>query len=168
MNTILPRLKTLVENNKASAGVLSYIGSVEVIHPDLMLTTVFLPTLPKVCFWPGKTSESWVASQRKQAMNFVSAYLIMKYLTRETSIIGDSERPAGQGKGITNFVVDFLSVVRGTRLSVAGENYLDKPLDISSVSYTKSEISDDAHILIAQVDMTASRLFTQQTLPGDI
>ena len=168
MNTILPRLKTFVENNKASSGALSYISSVEVIHPDLMLTTVFLPTLPKVCFWPVKTSESWIASQKKQAINLVSAYLIMKYLTRETSIIGDSERPAGQGKGITNFVVDFISVVRGTRLAVSGTNYLDKPLDISSVSYTKSEISDDAHILIATVDMVATRLFTQQTLPGDI
>jgi hypothetical protein len=168
VNTILPRLKTLIENNKASVGALSYIGSVEVTHPDLMLTTIFLPTLPKVCFWPGKTSEIWVASQRKQAMNFVSAYLIMKYLTRETSIIGDSDRTAGQGKGITNFVVDFISVVRGTRLAVAGTNYLDKPLDISAVSYTKSEISDDAHILIAQVDMVAARLFTQSTLPGDI
>jgi hypothetical protein len=168
VNVILPRLKTLVANNKSSGGALSYIGSVEIIHPDLMLTTVFLPTLPKVCFWPARTQEAWVASQRKQAVNQVSAYLILKYLTRETSIVGDSTRPAGEGKGITNFVVDFLSVVRGTRLAIAGENYLDKPLDISGVSYTKSEISDDAHILVAQVDMIASRLFTQQTLPGDI
>lgn len=168
MNVILPRLKTLIADNKASGGALSYIGSVEVTHPELMLTTIFLPTLPKICFWPGKTSESWVASQRKQAINLVSAHLIMKYIQRETEIIGDSTRPGGQGKGITNFVVDFLSVVRGTRLAVAGANYLDKPLDISSISYTNSAISDDAHILIAQVDMVAQRLFTQQTLPGDI
>lgn len=169
MNTILTRLKTLVLDNKNSAGgTLSYIGSVEITHPELILTTVFKPTLPKVCIWPGKTSETWVASQRKQAVNLVSAYLIMLYAQRETSIIGDSTRPGGQGKGITNFVADFISVVRGTRLAVSGQNYLDKPLDISSASYNEPTLSEEGHLLVARVDMMTSRLFTQQTLPGDV
>lgn len=168
MNTTLTRLKTLIIDNKAASGSLSYIGSVEVTHPELILTTVFKPTLPKVCIWPLRTSESWIASQRKQAINLVSAYLIMMYLTREVSIIGDSTRPAGQGKGITNFVADFISAVRGTRLAISGANYLDKPLDITSVSYSEPSMTDDAQLLVARVDMMTSRLFTQQTLPGDI
>lgn len=168
MNTILTRLKTLVSDNQKSSGALSYIGSVEVTHPNIVLTTVFKPTLPKVCIWPGKTSEAWIASQRKQSINVVSAYLIMMYIQRETSIIGDSTRPAGQGKGITNFVLDFISVVRGTRLAVGGSNYLDKPLDITSAVYSEPSMQDDGHILVARVDMLASRLFTQATLPGDI
>lgn len=168
MNTILTRLKTLVTDNKNTSGTLSYIGSVEVTHPNLILTTVFKPSLPKVCIWPGKTVEAWAASQRKQATHQVSAYLIMMYLQRETSIIGDTSRAGGQGKGITNFVDDFIGAVRGTRLAVAGENYLDRPLDISSATYSDPSYQDDGHILVARVDMTASRLFTQSTLPGDI
>ena len=168
MKTILTRLKTLVDNSNNSGNILEYVKSFEVIHPELDLTVNSVAAFPKIAFVPVSTIEEWVASQRKQASNIVIAYLMLRYHAREASILGDSMRPGGHGKGILDFVADFISVVRGHRLSLAGETYLDKPLDITNVEYMREEIAGGAHMLVAAVTMECTRLLTQSSLPGDV
>jgi hypothetical protein len=86
--------------------------------------------------------------------------------------MGDTSRPAGQGKGILDFVADFISVVRSHRLAVGGTNYLDKPLDINGIDYSVEELqggsTGDLRLLIASVDIRATRLIEQVSLPGNI
>lgn len=168
MKTILTRLKTLINDNNNSGGTLEYVKSFEVVHPELDLTVHSVSAFPRIVFVPISTVESWVGSQRKQAVNTVIAYLMLRYHTREANIIGDATRPGGQGKGILDFVADYLSVVRGHRLAVDDNIYLDKPLDILNVEYIREDISESAHLLVAAVTMECSRLFTQQTLPGNV
>lgn len=168
MKTILSRLKTLVQDNLGGANTLSYVVSAEIVHPEIDLSKQFIVGLPKVMITPGRTIESWIASQRKESKNTVTAYLLMIYHNRETGIVGDSSRSPNQGKGIVDFVSDFISVVRGHRLSVDGTKYLDRPLDILSVTYNDPVVVGNGHILIASVSMQCNYLFTQQTLPGNI
>ncbi len=172
MKTILTRMKTLVQNNSQIAGAatttLAYVRAVEVVHPDLDDTVFSVATLPKIVLVPVSTSESWQASGKKEAVNTVVAYLILSYHQRETSIMGDATRPAGHGKGIVDFVTDFLSVFRGHRLSTDGSIYLDKPIDISSVDYIAENLGENGHFIIAQVTMECVRLFDQATLPGNV
>ena len=168
MKTILTRLKTLITNNRDPGDTLSYVRAVEVVHPDLDETVFSIANLPKIVFVPEGTVEAWTASGKKEAQNTVAAYLIMRYHQRETSIIGDSARPGGQGKGIVDFAEDFLSVVRGHRLSTGGSVYLDRPLDINAVDYIAENLGENGHFLIAQVTMRCDRLFDQATLPGNI
>ena len=92
----------------------------------------------------------------------------MMYHTRETGIIGDSTRSTNQGKGIVDFVEDFVSVVRGHRLSVDGTKYLDRPLDILGITYNEPIVINNAHLLLASVSMQCNYLFNQATLPGNI
>ena len=168
MKTILTRLKTLITDAKVDSGTLFYVKAVEVVHPDLDLTLQSVGNLPKVLFVPDQSQEEWVASQRKQSTNTVMAYLMLRYHTRESSIMGDTTRPGGQGKGILDFAADFISVVRGTRLSVGGEIYLSKPLDILGVEYINQEAGEGTHLLVAAVTMQCVYLFLQDTLPGDV
>lgn len=169
MNTILTRLKTLVENNSdQSTDTLSYIKSVEIIRPEFEATVTPIASLPRVAFVPVSTVEEWIASQEKQATHQVMAYLMLRYFKREVAIVGDTSVPGGQGKGITNIVDDFISVVRGTRLAVSGSNYLHKPLDILNIEYEIADVSQDTSIYVASVLMQCVRLFLQTSLPGDI
>ena len=96
MNTILPRLKTLIKNNMIDTGTLSYVKDVEVLHPELALSAISKADLPKVFFVPDSTEEAWAASQRKEAVHGVLAYLMILYVQRESSILGDSGRQGGQ------------------------------------------------------------------------
>ena len=168
MKTILTRCKTLVLDNNTSGLTLEYVKSVEVVHPDLELNYITIASIPKILFHPLSTNEKWVATGRKEAIHLVMASLMVEYRQRETSIIGDTSRPSGQGKGIVDFVIDFLSVFRGHRLSTGGSPYLDRPLDIENIDYVAYQLTEDQHLLIAQVTMNCSRLFDQATLPGNI
>lgn len=168
MKTILNRCKTLVNDNNKPGQTLEYVRSAEIVHPDLELTLVTIASVPKILFNPISTSERWVATGRKEAQHRVMASLLLEYRQRETSIIGDPSRPSGQGKGIVDFVIDFLSIFRGQRLSTGGSPYLDKPMDIGNVDYVAYQLSEDAHFLIAQINLDCSRLFDQATLPGDV
>ena len=168
MKTILTRCKTLVSNNAVAGGTLQYVKDTEVIHPEIALTAITIASLPKICFVPVSTVEEWVASGRKQATNIVDAHLILMYHQRESSIMGDSSRPNGQGAGIVDFVADFISVFRGTRFSTGGSEYLSKPLDINGVEYTVQDLEETGQLLLATVTMECVKLLDQFTLPGNI
>ncbi len=167
MKTILTRLKTLINNNNNDGGTLSYVKSVEVVHPELDLTLTPFPALPRVTFVGENTREEWVA-QRKELTNTVTAYLMLRYMQRETSILGDSSRAGGQGKGILDFVNDFLTVVRGHRLEQGDDIYLSKPLDIINIEYIRESLDGNAHLLIAAITMECVHLLAYASLPGDI
>lgn len=168
MKTVLTRLKTLIQDNTGNGNTLSYVLSAEIVHPQIDLTKQFVTGMPKILLTPGKTMEVWVASQRKESKNTVTAYLLMMYHTRETGIIGDSSRGPNQGKGIVDLVEDFISVVRGHQLSVGGVKYLDRPIDIINVIYNEPIVINNAHLLLASVSMQCNYLFNQATLPGNI
>lgn len=168
MKTILSRLKTLIENNKNAGETLEYVKSVEIIHPEIDLTVHSLAQFPRVTFVPVSTTEEWTASQTKQAVNIVNAYLMLRYFQRETSIMGDSSRPSGHGKGIIDFVADFLDVTRGHLLGTGGEHYLDKPLDIQNVDYVVETLGENTHLLIAQITMQCTRIFRQTTIETNV
>lgn len=172
MKTILSRLKTVVIDNGGGApggtGTLSYVLHTEVIHPELGLTLISKASLPAIFFTPINTRESWIASQEKEAINRVYAYLIMAYYQRESSILGDATRPGGQGKGIMDFAADFLTIFRGHRLAVAGANYLNKPLDIMNIDYIMSNHGENAKIIVAQITMECRHIFLQTALPGNV
>lgn len=168
MKTILERCKTLVENNNNEGGTLSYVRDTEVIHPDIAMTRISITSLPKIVFTPISTSESWIASQRKQQLHRLASYLILQYHQRESSIMGDSSRPAGHGKGIMDFVADFMTVFRGHRFASGGTNYLDKPMDVVSIEYFKPEMSEEPQLLVAEIVMECSRLILQDSLPGNV
>jgi len=168
VKTILNRCKTLVNDNKSAGQTLEYVRGVEIVHPDLELTLITIGSLPKILFHPVSTVERWVATGRKESVNIVIASLLLEYRQRESSIVSDPTRPNGQGKGIVEFVGDFLSVFRGHRLSTDGSPYLDKPMDIDNVDYVAYQLSDEAQFLVAQITLNCSRLFDQATLPGNI
>ena len=168
MKTILSRMKTLVENNKISGGTLAYVQDVEIVHPEIALTNITIASLPKILLVPVSTVETWIASMRKEAKNIVIAYLILLYRQRESSIIGDSTRPGGQGKGIADFVADFETVFRGHRLSSGGTIYLDKPLDFTSIEYVTQEFGDEGYLIVSAITMECSRIFEQASLPGNV
>ena len=164
MKTILTRMKTLVSDNMS--GTLFYVKHIEVCHPDIALLNISRTMFPSIFLVPVSTREDWEASQRKIAVNGVEAYLLMEYNQRELSVIGDTER--SDGKGILDFVNDFLTVFRDHRLAVGGVNYLDKPLAIESINYYREDLTDDAYLIVASISMECTRLFTQTTLPGNI
>ena len=168
MKTILTRCKTLVLDNNRVGETLEYVRAAEIVHPDLELSLTTISSIPKIIFHPISTTERWVATGRKEAVHLVMASLILEYRQRESSIIGDATRPSGQGKGIVDFVVDFLSVFRGHRLSTGGSIYLDKPMDIENVDYVAYQLTEEAQLLVAQITLNCSRLFDQATLPGNI
>ena len=165
MKTVLTRLKTLVQDNLGGSNTLSYVVSAEIVHPQIDLSKQFVAGLPKVLITPGQTSEVWQATQRKESRNVVTAYLLMMYHNRETGIVGDS---ATSVKGIVDFVEDFVSVVRGHRLSVGGEKYLDRPIDILGIVYNEPIVVNNGHILLASVSMQCNFLLNQSSLPGNI
>ena len=167
MKIVLTRLKTLVQDNLGGSNTLAYVVSAEIVHPQIDLSKQFVAGLPKVLLTPGQTSEAWQATQRKESRNTVTAYLLMMYHNRETGIVGDSAR-GNQGKGIVDFVEDFISVVRGHRLAVDGVKYLDRPLDILGVIYNEPIVVNNAHILLASVSMQCNFLFNQSSLPGNV
>lgn len=144
------------------------VGTAEIIHPDIAMTNITGASLPKIVFTPLNTSERWVANGKKEAMNIVAAYVILAYAARESSIMGDPGRPAGHGKGIMDYVSDFLNVFRGQRFSLAGVPYLDKPMDVRSVEYFKTNMSDQPDLIVAEIIMECPRLFVAVPLPGDV
>lgn len=168
MKTILSRCKTLVRNNNGTGQTLSYVRDVEVVHPDLSITLISKASLPKILFTPVSTVERWVASGRKEALNVINAYLVLQYMQRESSIMGDETRPGGQGKGIIDFVGDFLSVFRGQRFTTGGSPYLDKPMDVTNIDYADPISIEDGYLLVAALTLECSRLFDQAALPGNI
>lgn len=167
MKTVLTRLKTLVQDNIVASATMQYVKSVEVVHPQVDLSKQFVSGMPKVLIAPGKTSEGWVATKKKESRNVVNAYMLMMYHTRETGIIGDPTR-GDQGKGIVDFVEDFISVVRGHQLSLNGVKYLDRPLDILGVVYNDPIVMNNGHLLLASVSMQCNYLFAQASLPGNV
>ncbi len=168
MKTILSRLKTLIQNSSVSTGTLSYVQSVEIVHPTLPETFHSKAKFPKIIFTPESTVETWISTQEKESVNIVNAYILLIYNQREASIMGDTARPGVQGKGIIDILADFLSVVRGHRLSVAGTTYLNKPLDILNVQYMEEQTDDESFFLVASIRMECRFLFLQTSLPGDI
>lgn len=165
MKTILTRMKQLVKNNNSSGQTLSYVKFVEVVHPEVAMLEISKSLFPSIFISPGKTKESWEASQRKVAEHRIYAYLTMMYNQRELNIIGDSTRP--QGQGLLDFENDFMTVFRGHRLSIAGQNYLDKPLDIDEIDRSPMPLQD-GYIVTSRITMRCTHLFIQPTLPGDI
>lgn len=168
MKTILQRCQTLVADNSGPNAALSYVKNTEIVHPDLGMTNITGASIPKIIFTPMLSVERWVASGKKEAMNTVAAYIILAYSERQSSIMGDSTRPAGQGKGIIDFVNDFMTVFRGQRFSVGGTPYLSKPLDIRSIEYFKPNLSDQPDLILAEIIMECPRLFIAVPLPGDV
>lgn len=166
MKTLLTRMKTVALGAKSAGTGLTYVQSVEIIHPEIVMTSFSRSLMPMICFTPIRSSEQWDASQRKVVEHRVAAYLMMAYNQRELSIMGDSTRP--QGQGIEDFINDFLSIYRGHRFSVAGDLYLDKPLDIENVDHIMDSVGENQFILVAEITLVATRLFLQTTLPGDI
>ena len=166
MKLTVSRLKTLAQDNMGSSQTLSYVKYAEVTQLEAFLLDFSRTLLPSILLTPDGTEESWESTQRKVATHHVTATLMMEYNQRELGIIGDPSRPSGQG--ILDFVNDFLTVFRGTRLSVGGVNYLHKPLDIVKVKYFRGDMSDNVYLLVATIDILCVRLFTQASLPGDI
>lgn len=168
MKTILSRMKTLIDNNNNDGGTLSYVKHFEVIHPEVGLTVISLASLPAILLVPVSASEVWIASKQKENINIVYSYLVLSYHQRESSIMGDSTRPAGQGKGILDFISDFLSVFRGHMLGTDGVAYLSKPLDILNIDQFADTLGENAQILVAQVQMECRRLFLQTTISTNV
>jgi hypothetical protein len=161
-------MKTLIDNNNNSGGTLSYVRHFEVVHPEIGLTMVSKASFPAIFLTPISSSEQWISSQEKESLNEIHAFLIIQYLQRESSIIGDSTRPEGHGKGIIDFVNDFLTVFRGHTLGTGGTAYLNKPLDISNVDYFADNLGENANIMVAQIVMQCSRLFLQTSIPVNV
>lgn len=159
-------MKTFANDNRVAGGTLSYVKYVEIIHPDVALTDIPRALFPAIFLTPIRSSETYETTLRKIISLQVKAYLVMQYNQRELSIIGDSTRP--QGKGILDLVEDFLTVFRGTRLSVGGSLYLDKPMEISNVDYIIDQPQDNVFMLVAELTLDCSRLLLQTSLPGDI
>jgi hypothetical protein len=167
MKTILTRMKTVVQDNMAAGQTLAYVKLAEAIHPEIAVIDINQSMCPGIFFAPGPTAETWVASQRKEAVHRVDAYLVMYYTQRELNIIGDATR--GQnGKGLLDFENDFLTVFRGHRLSLNGELYLDKPMDVEEIDRYPSQIDENVFLITSKIRLLCTRLFTQATLPGDI
>lgn len=167
MKTILTRMKTLVKDNSQPGQTLQYVKLVEVVHPEIAVLDINQSVTPSVFLAPGRTIESWEASQKKLAEHRVIAYLVLYYTQRELNIIGDETRGLN-GKGMLDFENDFLSIVRGHRLAVSGNNYLDKPLDVEDIDRYPSQIDENVFLITSKITLYATRLFTQATLPGDI
>jgi hypothetical protein len=168
MKTILTRMKTVVDAKKVPGGTLQYVKFSEVAPPDIDGLQVSKSILPSIFFFPISSSETWETTQRKLITYGVGAHLVMEYNVRELSIIGDATRAGTYGKGILDFVEDFLTVFRGHRLEDDGQLYLDKPLEIQGIEYFREDLSADLFCLIATVTMQCTRLFLQTSLPGDI
>lgn len=167
MKTILTRMKTLVKDNNSAGQTLAYVKLVEVIHPEIAIIDVNQSVMPSVFLAPGRTVESWEASQRKKAEHRVSVSLMMLYTQRELNMIGDESR--GQnGKGLFDFENDILTVFRGHRLAVSGNNYLDKPLEVEDIDRYPTQIDDNVFVITSKITFLCTRLFPQTTLPGDI
>lgn len=168
MKTILTRMKTLVADNAVADGTLAYVKHHEVIHPELGVTVISKASFPAIFLVPISSTEEWVASQEKEAVHELHAFLIMQYLQREASILGDASRPAGQGKGIVDFALDFVSVFRGHMLGSGGTNYLTAPLDIQAIDYFADNLGENANIMIAQIVMQCRRVFLQTSIPVNV
>lgn len=160
-------MKTVVLNNKNSGQTLAYVKHVEVIHPEIAVIDINQSVCPSIYFAPGSTTESWEASQKKLAEHRIYAYLVMYYTQRELNVIGDESRGLN-GKGLLDLENDFLTVFRGHRLAVDGNNYLDKPLDVEDIDRAPNQIDDNVFLITSKITLFASRLFTQQNLPGNI
>lgn len=151
-----------------SAMPLSYIQAVEIVHPTLPETFHSKAKFPKIIFTPEVTQEAWISTKEKESVNIVNAYVLYLYNAREASIMGDPNRAGVQGKGLIDILEDFLSVVRGHRLSVGGVAYLNKPLDIMNIQYMEEETDDNVFFIVASIRMECRFLFLQTSLPGDI
>lgn len=166
MKTILTRMKTVVGNNNSNGQTLSYVKDVEIIHPEIAMIEISQSKFPSVFLAPARTNEAWEASQIKRAEHRIMVYLTMQYNQRELNIIGDETR-GSNGKGILDFENDFLTVFRGHRLAISGNNYLDKPLDVEDIDREPIQL-EDGFIITSRITLFATRLFTQVTLPGNI
>ncbi len=160
-------MKTVVQDNDAVGQTLEYVKLVEAIHPDIAVIDINQSVLPGIFLAPGETSETWVASQRKQAEHRVMAYLVLYYTQRELNVIGDATRGLN-GKGLLDFENDFLTIFRGHRLAVNDEVYLDKPMDVENIDRYPFQIDENVFLLISKITLLCTRLFTQATLPGNI
>ena len=167
MKTILTRMKTLVENNNQPGQTLEYVKLVEVIHPEIGIIDINQSVMPSIFLAPGRTVESWEASQRKKAEHRIQASLVMYYTQRELNIIGDATRGLN-GKGLLDFENDFMTVFRGHRLAVDGVEYLDKPLDIEDIDRYPTQVDDNVFLVTSKITLYATRLFLQINLPENI
>lgn len=161
-------MKTVVQSNNSPGETLSYVKFTEVTPPSISLLNINRSVFPSIFFFPNSTSETWETTRKKVITHSVGAHLVMEYNQRELSIIGDSTRGSNFGKGILDFSEDFITVFRGHRLAVDGQEYLDKPLEIMNVDYFREEMSDEAFFIIATITMQCTRLFLQNELPGNI
>ena len=163
MKTTVSRIKSLVTSKMDSGDTLSYVKSVEVIHPDIVLTSLTIAGMPKVCVYPEESSEKWIATKRKEEVNMVGLYAILSFHTRETSIIGDATR-----KGILDFVEDLKGVLRGDRLQLGGTPYLSFPIEVESTEFADPVAHQNAHLLVAKIMLRCARIITVTDLAGDI
>ena len=168
MKTTLARLKTMVDTANNAGGDLTYVKHVEIIHPEIGLTLVSKASLPAIFITPVGTVERWVASQEKEAVHTVALYCVMAYHQRESALMGDSTRPAGQGKGIVDFAADVMGVVRGHRLAVDGTHWLTRPIDLTNVTYIVEQLGEHGHVQVAELTLEGGRVFLQTTLPGNV
>ena len=167
MKTILTRMKTLVRENNSAGQTLEYVKHVEVIHPEISIIDINQSVTPSIFLAPGRTIESWEASQRKIAEHRVVASLMMYYTQRELNMIGDESRGLN-GKGLFDFENDFMTIFRGHRLAVDGVNYLDKPLEIEDIDRFPTEVDENVFVITSRITLFCTRLFFQETLPGNI
>lgn len=155
--------------SKADPGEsLSYVKSTEIIHPDVVLTSITIASMPKVCIYPEESSERWIATKRKEEINMVGVYAIIQYHIRENSLIGDSTRPGGSGKGILDFVEDLKGILRGDRLQLGGTPYLSFPIEVESTEFADPVAHQNAHLLVAKILLRCARIITVSDLAGDI
>lgn len=80
--------------------------------------------------------------------------------------MGDSTR--SQGQGMMDFAEDFISVVRGHQLTVDGDPYLHKPLDIQGVEYMIQGLGENSFLMVGEVNMECVHYFLQTSLPADV
>jgi len=147
---------------------LSYVKDVEVVHPEMVLTSITVASLPKVCIYPEDASEKWAATKRKEEINMVAVYAILMYHTREVSIIGDATRSGNAGKGILDFVEDLKGILRGDRLQLASVPYLSFPIEVESTEYADPIVHLNAHLIVAKILLRCARMITVSDLSGDI
>lgn len=149
MKTLLSRMKTALEDNST---LKAYVNKVQVVSPKA-LPALSQDTIPFIGLAPMDSPEVWVA-QKKEVTHTVEVYLILWHLIEEDAILGSDNR-----KGILDFVTDFESAVRGSFFASSGANYLSKPTDITSVSYTTEPYGDNYYLIIASISLSCVRLF---------
>lgn len=153
MKTICKQLKTALQADSS----LSNIKRFEIVAPKL-LPEIASSQVPFLGIAPVSTSETWVA-QRKQAVHTVDLYIVDFLQIQENAIIGDTVKP-----GLLELVSSISDVVRGQRLTVDGNFYLAKPIEITGIDYMVTGYGDATYLFVASMSLQCVRVFNI-TLP---